>query len=118
MHPDAHDWVSLPNAIGMSQHADGGIVGTKPYSASGSYINRMSNYCRECRYDPRAAVGENACPFTTLYWSFLHRHRKRFSGNKRMMFQIKNLNRKSEDDLAAIAERDSKIRNLTQKGSL
>ena len=118
MYPDAHDWVSLPNAMGMSQHADGGIVGTKPYCASGAYIKRMSNYCRECRYDPHTAVGEKACPFTTLYWGFLHRHRERFSANKRMMFQIKNLDRKSGDDLAAITERDSEVRDLARKGSL
>lgn len=96
MYLDAIDWVSLPNALGMSQHADGGIVGTKPYCASGNYIHRMSNYCASCRYDPKAATGDNACPFTTLYWDFLDRHAERFRGNRRMAFQIKNLDRKRQ----------------------
>jgi deoxyribodipyrimidine photolyase-related protein len=118
MYPDAHDWVSLPNAVGMSQFADGGLVGTKPYCASGAYMNRMSNYCRECRYDPRNASGDEACPFTTLYWSFLRRHRDRFSENKRMMFQMKNLDRKNEENLDAIAARETEIRSLAKKGEL
>ena len=68
---DAVDWVSLPNALGMSQHADDGVIGTKPYCASGNYISRMSDYCRSCRYGPRKATGDDACPFTTfigIFW--------------------------------------------------
>jgi deoxyribodipyrimidine photolyase-related protein len=68
---DAIDWVSLPNTLGMSQYGDGGLIGTKPYAASGNYINRMSDHCRHCRYDPHKADGEDACPFTTLCWDFL-----------------------------------------------
>ena len=74
MYVDAIDWVSRPNALGMSQFGDGGLVGSKPYCATGSYINRMSNHCRGCPYDPKDAIGENACPFTTLYSDLLHRH--------------------------------------------
>jgi deoxyribodipyrimidine photolyase-related protein len=102
MYLDAIDWVSLPNMLGMSQHADGGVMGTKPYCASGAYIDRMSNACRSCRYDPKQATGENACPFTTLYWDFLDRHEARFAPNMRMKMQVNNLRRKSDDDRSAI----------------
>ncbi len=97
MYADAIDWVSLPNTLGMSQYGDGGVVGTKPYCASGAYINRMSNYCKACKYNPAAATGDDACPITTLYWDFLDRHRERFAKNRRMMFQVKNLEKKEQD---------------------
>jgi len=100
MYCDAIDWVSLPNTLGMSQYGDGGIVGSKPYCASGKYIDRMGNHCKTCRYDPGKATGDEACPFTTLYWDFLDRHGKSFSGNARMGFQMRNLERR--DDLPAI----------------
>jgi deoxyribodipyrimidine photolyase-related protein len=96
MYVDAVDWVSLPNTLGMSQFGDGGVVGTKPYCASGAYIKRMSNYCSSCRYDPGAATGASACPFTTLYWDFLDRHAQRFAGNRRMTFQLRNLDRRRQ----------------------
>lgn len=109
MYADAVDWVSLPNVLGMSQYADGGLVGTKPYCASGNYIRRMGNYCRGCRYDPARATGDDACPFTTLYWDFLRRHRARLEGNRRMGFQYRNLARKSPGELAAISRRASAL---------
>lgn len=97
MYLDAIDWVSLPNALGMSQFGDGGLLGTKPYCASGNYINKMSNYCKNCRFDYKKASGDNACPVTTLYWDFLDRHADLFEGNRRMVFQLKNLEKKRED---------------------
>jgi len=102
MFHDAIDWVSLPNTLGMSQHGDGGVVGTKPYAASSHYIDRMSDHCRHCRYDPKQATGDKACPFTTLYWSFLARHRNRFAGNGRMRNQYVNLDRRSAAEIRAI----------------
>lgn len=111
MYADAVDWVSLPNALGMSQHADGGIMATKPYCASGNYIDGMSNYCRQCRYHPKKAVGEDACPFTTLYWNFLDTHRERFRSNQRMAMQMKNLDRKSAAEMEEIRSRAAKIRS-------
>jgi deoxyribodipyrimidine photolyase-related protein len=105
MYADAIDWVSLPNVLGMSQYGDGGLVGTKPYCASGNYIDRMSDYCRGCRYEPKRAEGETACPFTTLYWDFLARHKHRFAPNRRMTMQLRNLERKPHGEMAAIRRR-------------
>ena len=102
MYADAIDWVSLPNTLGMSQFGDGGIVGTKPYCASGKYIDRMSNFCKGCRYDPAQSTGDRACPITTLYWDFLARHRRRFAGNPRMAMQLRNLDRMPSARLTAI----------------
>jgi deoxyribodipyrimidine photolyase-related protein len=111
MYVDAIDWVSLPNVLGMSQYGDGGIVGTKPYCASGSYIDRMSDYCGKCRYRPASAAGEDACPFTTLYWDFLARNRHRLGKNPRMGLQFKNLDRKDASELRRIREAADRCRN-------
>ncbi len=110
MFVDAIDWVSLPNALGMSQHADGGAIGTKPYAASGNYINRMSDHCRHCRYDPHKSVGDDACPFTTLYWDFLARHTKRFRSNRRMTFSYRNLARKDRHEIDAIRRQANSLK--------
>lgn len=103
MYLDAIDWVSLPNTLGMSQYADGGILGTKPYCASGNYINKMSNYCKNCRFNYKHATGDDACPVTTLYWDFLDRNLDAFKGNQRMVFQVKNIEKKQADE--ALMER-------------
>ena len=81
---DAYEWVEAPNTIGMSQFADGGVVGSKPYVSSGAYIDRMSDYCGDCAYSVKEKTGDNACPFNLLYWHFLIRHRDRFKSNPRM----------------------------------
>jgi deoxyribodipyrimidine photolyase-related protein len=90
---DASEWVMVPNVIGMGVHADGGLMMTKPYAAGGAYISRRSNYCKGCTYDPKLRVGKIACPFTTLYWDFLDRHKEKFMKNHRMSQQIFGLNR-------------------------
>lgn len=102
MHIDAVDWVSLPNVLGMSQYADGGVLATKPYCASGNYVNRMSDYCKGCRYDPRTAHGDTACPFTALYWDFLERNQEHLHQNRRMRLQYRNLERKDRVEREAI----------------
>ncbi len=84
VYADAYEWVELPNTIGMALHADGGLLGSKPYAASGNYINKMSDYCKTCRYDVKQRTGPEACPFNALYWDFIARHKDRFSKNPRM----------------------------------
>lgn len=114
MYVDAIDWVSLPNTLGMSQFGDGGIVGTKPYCSTGNYINKMSPFCRNCRYDYRKRTGEDACPFTTLYWDFLDRNYDRLKDNHRMSFAIKNLEKRREDgsEMSAIRSQASELRDI------
>lgn len=90
---DAVEWVELPNTLGMSQYGDGGVMASKPYVATGKYIQRMGNHCKGCRFDPAEATGANACPFTTLYWDYLLRHESALRGNQRMLMQLKNLSR-------------------------
>jgi deoxyribodipyrimidine photolyase-related protein len=107
---DAVEWVELPNTIGMSQHADGGIMASKPYAASGKYIQRMSNYCTGCRYDPALATGPKACPFTTLYWDFLLQHEDRLRKNPRTAMHVRSINRLSGDQRQAIQEQAEQIR--------
>lgn len=113
---DAVEWVELPNTLGMSQFADGGLMGTKPYCASGKYIKRMSNYCDACHYDPGLAspgsqqAGGEACPFTTLYWDFLMRHEALLEENPRMGLQLYNLGRIDEDKQQAIRRQAARVR--------
>lgn len=107
---DAVEWVELPNTVGMSQYADGGIMASKPYVASGRYIERMSNYCASCRYRPALAVGASACPFTTLYWDFLDRHAPRLRSNQRMRMQLRNLERMGLAARREIAEQAAALR--------
>ena len=99
---DAVEWVELPNVLGMSQFADGGLMASKPYAATGKYIQRMSNHCKGCKYDPALSTGATACPYTTLYWDFLIRHETLLKGNPRMAMQIKNLTRLDETARTAI----------------
>jgi deoxyribodipyrimidine photolyase-related protein len=101
----------------MSQFADGGVMASKPYAATGKYIHRMSNYCQGCRYDPDQSVGENACPFTTLYWDFLMRNEKTLRKVPRMEMQLRNLIRISPAKKQAIRERAEDLRPV-QHGSL
>jgi deoxyribodipyrimidine photolyase-related protein len=108
---DAVEWVELPNTLGMALYADGGVMASKPYAATGKYIQRMSNYCAGCRFDPAKASGENACPFTTLYWDFLMRHERMLAANQRMALQVKNLARLKPAEREAIRARAEEIRS-------
>ena len=111
---DAVEWVELPNTLGMSQYADGGLMASKPYVASGKYIDRMSNHCKGCRFNPALSTGETACPFTTLYWDYLDRHADSLAQNPRMLMQLKNLNRLSDADRDAIRQQAQNHRASVQ----
>ena len=113
---DAVEWVELPNTLGMSQYADGGMMGSKPYIATGKYIQRMSPHCKGCRYDPGQKIGELACPFTTLYWDFLMQHEALLAKNPRMALQVKNVARLSEEEKEAIREGAKAIREVKSSG--
>jgi len=86
VYSDAHEWVEMPNTLGMALFGDGGLMASKPYAASGKYIKRMSNFCQHCPYDPELTVGKNTCPFNALYWDFMDRHRSQLEGNQRMPY--------------------------------
>ncbi|RZV43945.1 MAG: cryptochrome/photolyase family protein [Acidimicrobiia bacterium] len=113
---DGAEWVMLPNVIGMSLYADGGMMATKPYAAGGNYINKMSDYCSGCRFDPKQRVGTEACPFTSLYWDFLARHRDTLAGNHRMARQLSAADRLR--DLAAVRSRATEVLELLEAGEL
>jgi deoxyribodipyrimidine photolyase-related protein len=107
VYADAYEWVEAPNVIGMSQFADGGIVGSKPYISGGNYIRKMSDYCKGCAYDVGEKTGDRSCPFNYLYWAFLHRHRDRFGKNPRMAQMYRTWMRMSDerrDDVLKSAE--------------
>lgn len=107
---DAVEWVELPNTLGMSQYADGGVMGSKPYAASGKYLQRMSGYCKGCRFDPGQRTGAQACPFTTLYWDFLLRHEDLLAQNQRMKMQVRNLARLPAAERDAIRAQAMRLR--------
>ena len=111
---DASDWVMVPNVIGMGMHADGGLMMTKPYVSGGSYISKMSNFCKGCPYDSKKRVGADACAFTTLYWDFLDRNRETFQGNHRMARQLAAA--KAMKDMPEIRERAKEVLKLLEQG--
>lgn len=106
---DAYEWVELPNTLGMSQFGDGGLPGSKPYVSSGSYINRMSDYCSACAYSVQVRVGDKACPFNALYWDFLARHRDRLKGNHRLTMPYRTWDSQSSEDQAAVLTQAQKL---------
>lgn len=110
---DAVEWVEMPNVLGMSQFADGGLMSSKPYIASGKYIQKMSNYCKGCRYDPEQATGPSACPFTTLYWDFLMRHEAMLAANPRTVMQVRNLQRLDQTCRQAIRDQAEQLRTAS-----
>ncbi|WP_099827390.1 cryptochrome/photolyase family protein [Oceaniglobus indicus] len=114
VYADAYEWVEAPNVIGMSQFADGGIVGSKPYVSSGNYIAKMSDYCKSCAYKVKDKTGENACPFNLLYWAFLDRHRDRFVKNPRMSQMYATWDRMDQDKRdTVLAEADAWLGRLS-----
>ncbi|MFQ6553097.1 cryptochrome/photolyase family protein [Aestuariibius insulae] len=118
VYADAYEWVEAPNVIGMSQFADGGIVGSKPYISSGAYINRMSNYCKSCEYKVSKKTGEGACPFNLLYWHFMDRHRARFENNPRMGQMYRNWDRMDDDRKETVLKEAQDWLSALDKGAL
>ncbi|MDM7957076.1 cryptochrome/photolyase family protein [Blastomonas sp.] len=102
VYADAYEWVELPNTLGMSQFADGGLLASKPYASSGNYINTMSDYCGHCRYDVKAKTGPKACPFNLLYWDFLDRNEAVLGKNQRLAMPYRNWSKRNAEDKAAI----------------
>jgi deoxyribodipyrimidine photolyase-related protein len=113
---DGAEWVMLPNVVGMALHADGGRMATKPYASGGAYIDKMSDYCKGCRYDRKQRTGEDACPFTTLYWDFLDRHHDRFLRNARVARQVRASERLS--DLPDVRARATEVLVRLDRGEL
>jgi deoxyribodipyrimidine photolyase-related protein len=113
---DAFDWVVTPNVLGMALWADGGLLATKPYAASANYIGKMSDCCGSCAYDARAATGPQSCPFNSLYWDFLARHRRQFARNPRMSLVLAGLARREAKQVRAIRARAAEIRGKLKRG--
>ncbi|WP_431240725.1 cryptochrome/photolyase family protein [Mycolicibacterium aichiense] len=101
---DGFAWVMPTNVVGMSQHADGGLLATKPYTSGGAYLNKMSDHCRSCSFDPKVRIGPNACPFTAGYWAFVHRHQDLLAGNNRTARAVSSMARLA--DLDAVVEQE------------
>jgi deoxyribodipyrimidine photolyase-related protein len=108
---DAVEWVELPNVAGMALYANGGRFTSKPYVASGAYIKRMSNYCSDCKYKPELKTGDNSCPTTTLYWSFIIKHYDSLSHNPRTALMAKNVERFGEQEIADVKSRANYLLN-------
>jgi deoxyribodipyrimidine photolyase-related protein len=112
---DAIEWVELPNVVGMALYANGGRFTSKPYVASGAYINRMSNYCAGCKYKPEKKIGDDACPVTTLYWNFLDQHETEFASQPRTALMVRNLQRLSDEERNKIRQQAEKYLNIINK---
>ena len=118
VYSDAFEWVEMPNTLGMALFGDGGIVGSKPYAASGKYINKMSNFCDQCYYDPKEMIGEKACPFNALYWDFLDRNRYKLEFNQRLPYVYSTWDKFSVDKQSAIKNKAINILALMRIGEL
>ena len=114
---DAVEWVELPNVAGMALYANGGRFTSKPYAASGAYIQRMSNHCQGCRYDPKQRTGERACPYTTLYWAFLDRHEAALAASPRTTLMVQHLQRLRDDERQAIRTAAHQLRLRLRDGA-
>jgi deoxyribodipyrimidine photolyase-related protein len=116
---DAFEWVELPNTLGMALYGDDGLMASKPYAASGKYIQRQGNHCAQCRYSPGKVTGDGACPFNALYWHFLARHEEEVSVNPRMKMVLGNWQRKTSTEKSAIISwGDRELERLVPEASV
>lgn len=109
VYADAYEWVELPNTLGMALYADGGVMASKPYAASGKYIQKMSNFCKLCVYNPRELLGEKACPFNALYWNFIAQHQDKLKSNSRLHYAYINWDKMSQEKKTAILVKASEV---------
>ncbi len=109
VYADAFEWVELPNTLGMALYADGGVMASKPYAASGKYIQKMSNFCKSCTYDPRHIVGEHACPFNSLYWNFIDQHQDTLKINPRLHYAYLNWNKMDQEKKKNILDKAAQV---------
>ena len=118
VYADAYQWVELPNVTGMILYADGGLLASKPYAAGGSYINKMSNYCKNCQYKVKEKSGKDACPFNYLYWDFLSRNRKLLEKNPRIGKMYRTYDRMDQEKKDLIQKDASTfLESLSNKGN-
>jgi deoxyribodipyrimidine photolyase-related protein len=113
---DGAEWVMLPNVVGMALHADGGMMATKPYASGGAYLHKMGDACRGCRFDPKRRTGDDACPYTTLYWDFLARHHDTLRPNHRMARPLAAM--RQLGDLAEVRVRAAEVLDRLDRGAL
>ena len=118
VYSDAHEWVEMPNTLGMALFGDGGLMASKPYAASGAYIKRMSHFCEKCYYDPKISVGEKACPFNALYWDFIARNQKKLQTNPRVTYMLSTWNRFSDEKQKALQNQAQKTISRMEEGCL
>lgn len=118
VYADAYEWVELPNTLGMALYADGGVMASKPYAASGKYIQKMSNFCKSCTYNPRDMLGEKACPLNSLYWNFIGQHEDRLKNNPRLHYAYLNWNKMNQDKKMAILIKAAEVLAALDAGLL
>ena len=118
VYSDAYEWVEMPNTLGMALFGDGGLLGSKPYAASGKYIDKMSNYCAGCRYDPQEMLGEKACPFNALYWDFFARNRDKLEANQRLPFVYSTWDKFSPERQNGIKTQATSVFARMEQGTL
>ncbi len=118
VYADAYEWVELPNTLGMALYADGGVMASKPYAASGKYIKKMSNFCKSCVYNPANVVGDSACPFNSLYWNFLVEHQEKLKNNQRLHYAYLNWNKMDQKKKDAILLKANEVLSELEAGRL
>ena len=116
VYADAYQWVELPNVTGMALFADGGILGSKPYAASGAYIDKMSDYCKNCHYDVKKKTGPDACPYNYLYWDFVQRNHNKLKSNHRMGMIYRSLEKMDADKVNTIRDDSRKFLEAMDHG--